>query len=123
MFSGISPAVIISDFEREEIQAVREVFPTTHRKGCMFHFVQAIQRRHKKMSLPLRSRVSVFAAFIIWLGSGLCIRRSRCLGGVEAYYSTLQFDHRNQELLGLYGIYMDLQPHISGRNMEPPRVC
>ena len=48
---------------------------------------------------------------------------SRCLGGVEACYSSLQFNHRNQELLRLYGIYMDLQPHISGRNVEPPRVC
>ena len=30
---------------------------------------------------------------------------SQCLGGVEAYYSSLQFNHRNQELLRLYGIY------------------
>ena len=37
---------------------------------------------------------------------------NRCLGGVKACYSSLQFNHRNQELLRLYGMYMDLQPHI-----------
>ena len=48
---------------------------------------------------------------------------SRCLGGVEACYYSLQFNQRNQELLRRYGIYMDLQPLISGRNVEQPRVC
>ena len=28
---------------------------------------------------------------------------SRCLGGVEACYSSLQFNHKNQELLRLHG--------------------
>ena len=38
----MNPEIILSDFEKGETNAFKEIFPNVTLKGCHFHFTQAI---------------------------------------------------------------------------------
>lgn len=47
----LSPQTFQLDFEKSAHNAVRAVFPTTHLRGCLFHFAQCIWRRTQRLGL------------------------------------------------------------------------
>ena len=52
--------LVISDFEKAEINAVRTIFPNADVKCCMFHYGQSLMRNFKRLGLvPMYSEKNV----------------------------------------------------------------
>lgn len=45
---NLCPSHIVCDFEMGIISAIKECFPTTDLRGCLFHFGQIIWRKVQK---------------------------------------------------------------------------
>ena len=48
------PDLLTCDFERGLISRIRLEFPTTHSRGCYFHFCQAVYRKVQILGLSQR---------------------------------------------------------------------
>jgi hypothetical protein len=48
---NLRPAFIITEFERAAIKAIRNTFPGTQNKGCLFHLSQIIFRKIQSLRL------------------------------------------------------------------------
>ncbi|KAI1695223.1 MULE transposase domain-containing protein [Ditylenchus destructor] len=47
----ISPTTIITDFEKAQLNAISNIFPTATMHGCYFHFTQAIVRKLNELDM------------------------------------------------------------------------
>ncbi|CAF4241917.1 unnamed protein product, partial [Rotaria sordida] len=56
MLTQFEPIVLMSDFEKSLIKAVKRQLPTTEHKGCVFHFNQRLHRRLASDGLAIAYR-------------------------------------------------------------------
>lgn len=52
----INPRQVITDFEVALMQAIQNVFPLARRRGCYFHFCQALWRHFQQTGLQVQYR-------------------------------------------------------------------
>ena len=97
------PDLLTCDFERGLISSIRLKFPTTHIRGCYFHFCQAVYRKVQTLGLSQR--------YVNDESSRVCIRKLLALAFVPKVNIPQTFDilkaNCPEELRAIFDYYED----------------